>query len=74
MSLTETPAPGHARGSQVVVVETGGRPLVVGGDMAVSFAELDEPRDEGQRLVRDLDPGAVWLSHTHEPWRPAGTG
>ena len=24
----------------------------------------------GQRLVRALDPEAVWLSHEHEPWRP----
>jgi N-acyl homoserine lactone hydrolase len=64
------PAPGHTRGSQVVVVETGGRPVVVGGDMAVSFDGLDEPSDEGQRLVRALEPAAVWLSHTHEPWRP----
>ena len=37
------PAPGHTRGSQVVVVETaGGRPIVIGGDMAVWFGELDE--------------------------------
>jgi N-acyl homoserine lactone hydrolase len=64
------PAPGHTRGSQVVVVETGGRSVVVGGDMAVFFAELDEPRTEGQRLVRALDPEEVWLSHEHEPWRP----
>jgi hypothetical protein len=27
----------------VVVVETGGRPVVVGGDVAVWFGELDEP-------------------------------
>jgi N-acyl homoserine lactone hydrolase len=64
------PTPGHTRGSQVVVVETGGRPVVIGGDMAVFFAELDEPSTEGQRLVRELDPEAVWLSHEHEPWRP----
>jgi len=64
------PAPGHTRGSQVVVVETGGPPVVVGGDMAVFFSELDDPRTEGQRLVRALDPGQVWLSHEHEPWRP----
>jgi N-acyl homoserine lactone hydrolase len=38
--------------------------------MAVFFAELDEPRTEGQRLVRALDPEKVWLSHEHEPWRP----
>jgi N-acyl homoserine lactone hydrolase len=64
------PAPGHTRGSQVVVVETGDRPLVIGGDMAVFSSELDEPRTEGQRLVRGLDPELVWLSHEHEPWRP----
>jgi N-acyl homoserine lactone hydrolase len=63
------PAPGHTPGSQVVVVDTGGRPVVIGGDMAVFFGELDEPRTEGQRLVRALDPELVWLSHTHQPWR-----
>jgi N-acyl homoserine lactone hydrolase len=68
--LRLVPAPGHTPGSQVVVVETGGRPAVIGGDMAVFFGELDEPRDEGQRLVRALDPELVWLTHTHEPWRP----
>jgi N-acyl homoserine lactone hydrolase len=64
------PTPGHTRGSQVVVVETGRRPVVIGGDTAVFFSELDEPRTEGQRLVRALDPELVWLSHQHEPWRP----
>ncbi len=54
--LRLVPAPGHTRGSQIVVVETGGRSVVVGGDMAVFFAELD--------------PAEVWLSHEHEPWRP----
>src|SRR5215212_5962359 len=70
--LRLVPAPGHTPGSQVVVVETGGRPVVVCGDTAVFFGELDEPRTEGQRLVRALDPEEVWLSHTHEPWRPPG--
>jgi N-acyl homoserine lactone hydrolase len=68
--LRLVPAPGHTPGSQVVVVETGGRSVVVGGDMAVFLAELDEPRTEGQRLVRALGPDEVWLSHEHEPWRP----
>jgi N-acyl homoserine lactone hydrolase len=68
--LRLVPAPGHTRGSQVVVVETNGRSAVIGGDMAVFFAELDEPSTEGQRLVRALDPQEVWLSHEHEPWRP----
>jgi N-acyl homoserine lactone hydrolase len=64
------PAPGHTPGSQVVVVETGGRPIVIGGDMAVWFGELDEPSTEGQLLVRALDPELVWLAHVQEPWRP----
>ncbi len=65
------PAPGHTPGSQLVVVETGGRPVVIAGDTAVFFAELDDPRTEGQRLIRALAPGEVWLSHQHEPWRPS---
>jgi N-acyl homoserine lactone hydrolase len=64
------PAPGHTRGSQVVVVETGGRPVVVVGDTAVWFGELDDPQTEGQQLVRALDPELVWLAHVEEPWRP----
>jgi len=68
--LKLVPTPGHTRGSQVVVVETAGRPVVIAGDTAVFFSDLDEPRTEGQRLVRALDPELVWLSHEHEPWRP----
>jgi N-acyl homoserine lactone hydrolase len=68
------PAPGHARGMQVVVVETGGRPIVVGGDVAVWFGELDEPSTEGQLRVLALDPELVWLTHVDEPWRPGSRG
>ncbi len=68
--LKLVPAPGHTRGMQVVVVETGGRPVVVGGDVAVWFGELDEPHTEGQLRVRALDPELVWLAHEREPWRP----
>jgi N-acyl homoserine lactone hydrolase len=64
------PAPGHSDGHQVVVVETGGRPVVVGGDVAVWFGELDDPQTEGQRRVRALEPELVWLTHVEEPWRP----
>jgi N-acyl homoserine lactone hydrolase len=64
------PTPGHTPGSQVVVIDTGARPVVIAGDTAVFFGELDEPRTEGQRQVRALDPELVWLSHEHEPWRP----
>src|SRR5213079_1143114 len=68
--LRLVPAPGHTRGMQVVVVETGGRPVVVGGDVAVWLGELDEPHTEGQLRVRALEPELVWLAHEHEPWRP----
>jgi N-acyl homoserine lactone hydrolase len=68
--LRLVPAPGHTRGMQVVVVETGGQPVVVGGDVAVTFEELDEPSTEGQLRVRALEPELVWLAHEHEPWRP----
>src|SRR3954467_11328167 len=68
--LRLVPAPGHTRGLQVVVVETGGAPVVVGGDVAVSLGELGEPSTEGQLRVRALEPELVWLAHEHEPWRP----
>ena len=64
------PAPGHTDGMQIVVVETGGKPVIVGGDVAVWFGELDEPKTEGQLRVLALDPELVWLSHEHKPWRP----
>lgn len=68
--LRLVPAPGHTTGMQVVVIETGGRPVVVGGDVAVWYGELDEPHSEGQLRVLALDPELVWLAHEHEPWRP----
>ena len=69
--LRLVPTPGHTRGSQVVVVQTGGPSVVIAGVTAVFFDELEEPRTEGQRLIRALDPDEVWLSHQHEPWRPS---
>ena len=63
-------ARGHTPGSQVVVVGGGEHPIVIAGDLAVSFDELDEPKTEGQRLVRALEPEMVWLAHLDEPWRP----
>jgi len=59
--------PGHTRGSQVVVVELDDGPVVIAGDTAVWFGELDEPTTEGQRQVLALNPTAVWLSHANEP-------
>lgn len=68
--LRLVPAPGHTRGLQMVVIETGEHPIIVGGDVAVWFGELDEPHTEGQLKVIDLNPEMVWLTHEHQPWRP----
>lgn len=68
--LRLVPAPGHTDGMQVVVIETGERPSIVGGDVAVWFGELDEPHTEGQLRVLALNPELVWLTHEHKPWQP----
>src|SRR3954452_19005592 len=60
-------APGHTRGSQVVVVETRGRPLVAGADWGFRRGDLEEPPTEGQLRARPLAPELVWLAHEHEP-------
>src|SRR2546427_9731292 len=52
--LRLVPAPGHTRGMPVVVVETGGGPVVVGGDVAVWVGELGEPHTPGQPRGRPL--------------------
>lgn len=67
------PAPGHTRGSQIVVIDGDQGPTIIAGDTAVWFDELDTPRTEGQRLVRSLNPETVWLTHEHQPWKPATT-
>jgi N-acyl homoserine lactone hydrolase len=69
--LRLVPAPGHSRGMQMVVVETGARPVVVGGDVVVWWGELEQPESEGQRKLLALDPEVVWVTHEHEPWRSA---
>src|SRR5215471_5773702 len=56
------PTPGHTDGHQSVLVETGGRPVVVGGDVAVWLGELSSGTTEGQRRVLALG-APTWLSH-----------
>jgi N-acyl homoserine lactone hydrolase len=62
------PAPGHSDGLQILVIDTGEHPTIVGGDVAVWFGELEDPSSEGQKLVRGLEPKLVWLTHVSEPW------
>ncbi|MFT0846799.1 MBL fold metallo-hydrolase [Actinomycetaceae bacterium L2_0104] len=64
------PAPGHTRGSQIVVVEQGEHPIIIAGDASVWHGELDDPRTEGQRRIRSLSPASVWMTHAHDPWHP----
>ena len=53
--------PGHTRGTQVVVVETGARPVVICGDVALWFGGFDEPRTEGQ--LRNYRGSPCMLTH-----------
>ena len=56
------PAPGHCDGHQVVVVDTDEGPVVIGGDVGVSFEELSSGATEGQQRVLALG-APTWLSH-----------
>jgi N-acyl homoserine lactone hydrolase len=56
------PAPGHTAGHQVVVVETDEGPVVLGGDVGYSFAEVGEGDTEGKRLVIEL-AAPTYLGH-----------
>ena len=60
----------RTRPAAIIVTDGPARPVIVVGDLAVSFDELDKPRTEGQLRVRALNPQLVWLAHQHEPWRP----
>jgi len=63
------PAPGHTAGHQIVVVETDEGPIVLGGDVGYSFAEVAQGKTEGQRLVLDL-AAPTYLGHVEEPSVP----
>ena len=63
------PAPGHSDGHQVVVVDTGEGPVVLGGDVATSFVELSGGPTEGQRRVLALG-APTWLTHAEGPTIP----
>jgi N-acyl homoserine lactone hydrolase len=67
------PAPGHTRGHQVVLVDTDDGLVVLGGDVAYTFAELCEGKTEGQQLVLGLG-APVWLAHTNRPRIPRRAG
>lgn len=59
------PAPGHSDGHQVVVVETDEGLVVLGGDVAHSFDELESGETAGQRVVLELG-APTHLAHAEE--------
>ena len=63
------PAPGHTAGHQIVVVDTDEGPVVLGGDVGYSFAEVGKGATEGQRLVLEL-AAPTYLAHVAEPRVP----
>jgi N-acyl homoserine lactone hydrolase len=63
------PAPGETRGHQIVVVATDEGPIVLGGDVGHSFAELGRGDTEGRRLVLEL-AAPTYLGHVREPRVP----
>jgi N-acyl homoserine lactone hydrolase len=63
------PAPGHTRGHQIVVVETDEGPVVLGGDVGYSFAEIGRGDTPGRQVVLEL-AAPTYLAHTREPRVP----
>jgi N-acyl homoserine lactone hydrolase len=63
------PAPGHSAGHQVVVVETDEGPVVLGGDVGYSFAEVGLGDTPGKQLVIGL-AAPTYLGHVEEPRVP----
>ncbi|HEU5214766.1 MAG TPA: MBL fold metallo-hydrolase [Gaiellaceae bacterium] len=63
------PAPGHSAGHQIVVVDTDEGPVVLGGDVGYSFAEVGLGDTDGRRLVIDL-AAPTYLGHVPEPRVP----
>jgi N-acyl homoserine lactone hydrolase len=63
------PAPGHTDGHQVVLVDAAEGPVVLGGDVGYTFAELGRGDTDGRRTVLGL--GALtYLAHAERPHVP----
>jgi len=67
------PAPGHTRGHQIVVVETEDGPVVLGGDVGYSFAEIGQGDTPGKRVVLEL-AAPTYLAHVEKPRVPERRG
>src|SRR5213082_3653838 len=56
------PAPGHTEGHQIVVIETDEGPVVLGGDVGYSFADIGQGDTPGKLLVLEL-AAPTYLAH-----------
>jgi N-acyl homoserine lactone hydrolase len=63
------PAPGHTAGHQIVVVSTAEGPVVLGGDVGYSFADIGQGDTPGKRVVLEL-AAPTYLAHKREPRVP----
>ena len=63
------PAPGHTEGHQIVLVETDEGPVVLGGDVGYSFADIGQGDTPGKRLVLEL-AAPTYLAHARNPHVP----
>jgi N-acyl homoserine lactone hydrolase len=65
--LRVVPTPGHTPGHQSVLVETDEGLVVVGGDVAYTWGEFDDPANEAATLLAGLAPRRIWLAHESAP-------
>jgi N-acyl homoserine lactone hydrolase len=62
--------PGHSKGHQSVLVETGDGLTVLGGDVTYSMRELIDGATPSILRIHDLQPRRVYLAHHERPWEP----
>ena len=65
--LRVLPTPGHTPGHQSVLVDTEDGLVVVGGDVAYTWQEFDEPTNEAAAALTQLAPRRIWLAHESTP-------
>jgi N-acyl homoserine lactone hydrolase len=61
------PTPGHTPGHQSALVETDEGLVVVGGDVAYTWPEFDDPANAAAVTLTALAPRRIWLAHESEP-------
>jgi N-acyl homoserine lactone hydrolase len=61
------PTPGHTPGHQSVLVDTEDGLVVIGGDVAYTWAEFDAASNDSARKLEQLSPRRIWLAHESAP-------